>query len=221
MTPAATSPWLAWLCIAASCLAVGLYELRVRRLARLRPQCHARTFHARIRAGWVAALMRHPGHELLAVQTIRNSVMSASIMGSTAALALMGTATLASTRLRAPQPELIAPLLHPTPRLVLLALLIGVLFATFLLSVMAVRYFNHAGYMLSTLSEGEQRETLARLAERTLGRAGNYYSLSMRTFLWLAPVAAGIVHPLLMPVATLALVRVLMWFDEVPPDLPG
>jgi O-acetylhomoserine/O-acetylserine sulfhydrylase-like pyridoxal-dependent enzyme len=43
--------------------------------------------HADLREEWLAALSEHPGSEVLAVQTLRNSLIAATM---TAALRLMG-----------------------------------------------------------------------------------------------------------------------------------
>ena len=47
------------------------------------------------------ALSRQPGSEILAIQTLRNSVMSATMTASTAVLGLMGTVSLAAPSLDA------------------------------------------------------------------------------------------------------------------------
>ena len=55
-----------------------------------------------MRGEWVARIMRAPGSEILAVQTLRNSIMAASVMASTSAVGLMGVVSLG--HLRAPGP---------------------------------------------------------------------------------------------------------------------
>ena len=55
-----------------------------------------------LRGAWVARIMRAPGFEILAVQTLRNSIMAASVMASTSAVGLMGVVSLG--HLRAPGP---------------------------------------------------------------------------------------------------------------------
>ena len=75
------------------------YELVVTLIARYRPAWIARSSHAQLRTLWLEAISRHEGAEILAVQTLRNSLMSATMTASTAALALMGTVTLAAPSL--------------------------------------------------------------------------------------------------------------------------
>lgn len=202
----------AWACVAGSVVVVALYEAWFRRHARRHPLGIARTAHARIRALWVRSLMREPGQELLAVQTIRNSVMSASVTASTAVLALMGALTLLGSRL----PREVVLQAAPSPRAVLVAVLVMIIFATFVWSAMAVRFFNHAGYLMGTRADGGDRQALVELAVSYVVRAGNYYSQGMRSLLWLMPVVVGLVSPWLMPGAALLLLAVLRWFDRGP-----
>ena len=71
-----------------------IYEIAQVIARRRNPAAMARTAHAELREEWFNAISRQPGSEILAVQTLRNSVMSASMIASTAVLALMGTITL-------------------------------------------------------------------------------------------------------------------------------
>lgn len=164
----------------------------------------------------------HPGNELLAIQTIRNSVMSSSIIASTAILTLMGTVSLLTQAspgsLRHQNGDLLQVL---TPGSILTGLLIAILLMTFVLSTMAVRFFNHAGYLMTTLSTDTNRESLIIVASRYMVRAGNHYSQAMRTLFWLSPVAAGLISIWLVAPTSLVLIRVLSWFDHAQEPLDG
>jgi uncharacterized membrane protein len=173
----------------------------------------ARYAHARMRADWAAALSQRPGFEIVAVQTLRNSLMSATIGASTAALALMGTITLAGGTLV----EGMAHLRNDggsSLRPVLEALLMLALFASYVCSSMAMRYYNHAGFVMSMPALSEERRPLEPMARSYVERAGLLYSWGLRCFLMVAPLVAGIVNPLLMPVMTAVLVAVLWYFDR-------
>ena len=88
-----TSPWLA---VIVTLGIVVAYEGWLALAQRRTPQRLARSAHASLREDWFAAISAQPGSEILAVQTLRNSLMSATMLASTAALALMGTVTLAA-----------------------------------------------------------------------------------------------------------------------------
>lgn len=203
-------PLLHWLAIAATVALVGGYELRLALLARRSPAATARSAHALLRGEWVEALSSQPGSEIVAVQTLRNSLMSATISASTAALALMGTITLAA------QGAAASPL-HPfAPRGAAELLLVATLFASYVCSAMAMRYFNHAGFALSLPVRSEQRERRLPLAVGYVKRAGVLYSWGLRCFLFAAPIVAGLLSPPAMPLAALALLFVLRAFDRAP-----
>ena len=51
-----------------------------------------------LRRAWIARVMESPGMEILAVQTLRNSIMAATVMASTSALGLMGLLSLGHLR---------------------------------------------------------------------------------------------------------------------------
>ena len=82
--------------LAASVVLLLIYRMLHARRARLDPTTSTRAVHDRIRNDWVAAMSGNPDKGILAVQTLRNSVMAASFMASTSALALAGTLGFAS-----------------------------------------------------------------------------------------------------------------------------
>lgn len=203
---------LAWLAFAISLFIFIAYEGWVLWVGRRRPQRMARYAHARMRSDWATALSDRPGFEIVAVQTLRNSLMSATIIASTAALGLMGTITLAGGTML----ESISQLQGEGDALrpVLEALLMLVLFASYVCSSMAMRYYNHAGFVMSMPAQSELRKPLDPMARDYVERAGLLYSWGLRCFLMIAPLISGIVNPLLMPVMTALLVFVLRLFDR-------
>jgi hypothetical protein len=144
---------LEWISLGLSLALVLGYEWSVRRRAVKAPLTVAQSTNALIRENWVRSLMGRPGQEILAVQTIRNSVMSSTITASTAVLALMGAIAHAIATI----PDdihamtLISMAAHGV-NLILASLLLLLLFGAFVLSAMAVRFYNHAGYIMSTIS---------------------------------------------------------------------
>src|SRR5690606_38059564 len=85
---------LRWGAAALSTAVLIAYELHLRRAARRDPMATSRSAHTVLREEWVEALSRAPGTEVLAVQSLRNAVMSATMNASTAALVLMGSISL-------------------------------------------------------------------------------------------------------------------------------
>ncbi len=204
---------LPWFAVVSSVLMVTAYELLLVRRTRRDPGASARSAHRLLRAKWVSAMSRQPNSELLAVQALRNSLMSATITASTAALVLMGSVSLVATsEARAAAPATSESMLR-------LSLEVGLtlaLFAAYVCSAMAMRYYHHAGFILSMQVGSPERQAHEPLANHYVQRGGVLYSWSLRCFLFAAPIATGMLNPLVMPLSAVALVIVLIAFDRGP-----
>ena len=211
MNPSIT--WWAALVTAAIPL---LYELVLWWAQRQRPTHVARTAHANLREEWFSAVGVVPGSEILAVQTLRNSLMSATMIASTAAIGLMGAASLVAPSLHPPL-EAGSLLLHVTPRLAMELLLMATLFASLVYSVMAVRYYNHAGFIVAMPVGSPQRLQWSPACVAYLRRAGLLYGWGLRHLILVAPMLGFIVHPLAGPVAAMLVVLALWSFDRLVP----
>lgn len=211
MNPSIT--WWAALVTAAIPL---LYELVLWWAQRQRPTHVARTAHANLREEWFSAVGVVPGSEILAVQTLRNSLMSATMIASTAAIGLMGAASLVAPSLHPPL-EAGSLLLHVTPRLAMELLLMATLFASLVYSVIAVRYYNHVGFIVSMPVGSAQRGVWAASGAVYVRRAGLLYGWGLRHLILVAPMLGFIVHPLAGPVAAVLVVLALWGFDRLVP----
>lgn len=204
-----TQPYWSWIALFVSVLLLGSYELRLWRVARRDPTATARSSHRKLRDQWVRALSVEKGSELLAVQSLRNSLLSATINASTAALALMGSMSLMMSHAAHVTSEL-------TPAVVLRWLLSATLFAAYVCSAFSMRYYHHAGFAMSLRVGSSVREQYIELAASYVGNGGVLYSWSLRCFLFLAPIVGGLLSPLLMPILSLMLLFVLARFDRTP-----
>jgi hypothetical protein len=200
-----------WWAVSATIAVLALYEACLVWTQRRHPERLARSVHAGLREQWFEAISLHPGSEILAVQTLRNSLMSASMVASTAAIGLVGSATLAAPSLHL-GPEGAGPAM--SPRLALDLVLMALLFASMVASAMAVRYFNHAGFIASMPVGSDARRRWSAAGVAYLRRAGLLYGWGLRQLLLIAPILAAIVHPLAGPVAALLVVVVLVLFDR-------
>ena len=190
------------------------YEMTLLWMQGRSPAMLARSAHANLREEWFEALSKQKGSEILAVQTLRNSLMSATMTASTAALGLIGAATLLAPSINSSIGTFNNLASHFTARLVMELLLMGVLFASLVCSAMAVRYYNHAGFILSMPVESDERKQWGPTAVAYLRRAGLLYSWGLRHLLMGAPLLAFIVYPLAGPVAALLVVAALYGFDR-------
>lgn len=203
----------AWVAALATVAILMAYEVALAFGHRRRPGRLARTAHAVLREEWFDAVSAQKGSEILAVQTLRNSLMSATMTASTAVLGLMGTVTLAAPSLRASFGDAAgAP--GFTARLALELALIALLFASLASSVMAVRYYNHAGFIAAMPVDSEARRGWSNAGRVYVRRAGILYSWGLRHLILVAPILASMVHPAAGPAAALGVVAVLVSFDR-------
>ncbi len=194
---------------------VGLYELWFALVQRRRPPSLARTAHTALRADWFDAVSAQTGSEILAVQTLRNSMMSASMVASTTVLGLMGTVTLSASSLA--EGFGLGPASGGTfsPRLAVELVLMALLFAALVASAMSVRYYNHAGFVAGMPVASDARRRWNAVGKAHVRRAGVLYSWSVRNLVLVVPALAFILHPIAGPVAAIAVTLVLLFFDRV------
>jgi uncharacterized membrane protein len=204
-----------WLAALLTIGVVALYEIWFALAQRLRPHDLGRTAHASLRADWFDAVSAHPGSEVLAVQTLRNSVMSSSMIASTAVLGLMGTITLSASSLNTTFAAQAAGAPAFTPRLALELILLAFLFASLACSVMSVRYYNHAGFVGGMPVGSEARRRWNPVGAAHVRRAGILYSWSLRNLVLVVPAVAFILHPAAGPIAAVVVILVLLAFDRV------
>ncbi len=210
-----------WLAVLTTVIALVAYELSLALAQRRDPLGLARSAHATMREEWFIAVSHQPGSEILAVQTLRNSMMSATMIASTAALALMGTAALTVPSLHAGLHNASSERFVIEPRTVLDLMLMTMLFASLLASAMAVRYYNHAGYIGAMPVGSEARARWLAVGIRYVREAGFLYSWGLRHLILVAPIIAAIAYPLAGPVMAVALIAVLRRFDRVGVAVPS
>jgi len=207
---------LAWLAALGTVAVLVMYELFLALTQRRHPERLARSVNVLVRQDWFDAISQHSGSEILGVQTLRNSLMSASMTASTAALGLMGSVTLAAPSLDASFGQIHqAGLPALSPRLVLELVLMVLLFASLLSSAMAVRFYNHAGFICGMPIGSEARRRWGPTGVSYLRRAGLHYSWGLRHLLLVAPILVSILFPLAGPVAAVLVVLVLYGFDRL------
>jgi len=210
------NPSLAWGSLALSLLSILVYEIHAHRVSKRDPTHQARFINSHMRVAWVQAMSAQAGFEIVAVQALRNSLMSATVVATTAALALMASLTLGGASLASGLAQLPgegASLLHA----MLGAATVGLLFAIFVCSAMSMRYYGNATLVVSMPVASPERKRMSPLATHYVQRAGHLYSWSLRLFLMVVPIVAGLVHPLSLVPATLALLVALRFFDQPTP----
>lgn len=174
------------------------------------------------RAEWVDSIMRDPGKEVLAVQTLRNSTMAATLMASTAVLLIIGVLTLSAQGDKMLGTWHVLNIAGSTRSEMwlakLLAMLLDLLVAFFSFS-MAVRVFNHVGYMINVPLKRKHKTLQPEHVACHLNRAGSFYSFGMRAYYFGVPLVFWLFGPLFMMLSSVALVIALYWLDRAPAAL--
>lgn len=203
---------------ALSAAAIFVYQLYLRWRTRRDPASSAQDVMLAARAAWVGSVMRER-RDILAVQTLRNSTMSASFMASTAVLLIIGVLTLSAQgdRLSSTWHSLNF-LGHASAEMwlfKLLVMLFDLLFAFFSFS-MSVRLFHHIGYLINVPLERQLESVQLKHVEAQLNRAGIYYRVGMRAYYFTVPLLFWLFGPLFLWGTTVLLVFFLYHLDRAP-----
>jgi len=202
-----------------SCLMILIYYLYLGRRSRRDPDSSVYSLNYSIRERWVRMIMNSDKMDILAVQTLRNSVMAANFMASTAILLIIGTLNISE---RIGQWMLTWHLNNVSEsfstelwqiKLCLLMLDFSIAFYCF---SMAIRFFNHVGYMINLPVNEAVDDTLFKQTCVYLNRAGGYYSYGTRTFFFSLPLIMWFFGPYFLVLATLGLLIGLAKLDKVP-----
>lgn len=171
------------------------------------------------RTAWVESIMRESGKEVLAVQTLRNSTMAATFLASTSVLFIIGVLTLSGQgdKMENTWHALnIVGAKHTDLWLTKLLLILLDLFVAFFSFTMAIRVFNHVGYMINVpLARNFKMICPAHVAVH-LNRAGKFYSIGMRAYYTVVPLVFWLFGPHFMLLSTVVLVGVLYQLDRAP-----
>ena len=171
------------------------------------------------RTAWVESIMQESGKEVLAVQTLRNSTMAATFLASTSVLFIIGVLTLSGQgdKLENTWHALnIVGAKHTDLWLTKLLLILLDLFVAFFSFSMAIRVFNHVGYMINVpLARNFKMICPAHVAVH-LNRAGKFYSIGMRSYYTVVPLVFWLFGPHFMLLSTVVLVAVLYQLDRAP-----
>jgi uncharacterized membrane protein len=200
---------------------VLLYYLWLRSKVKANPTFSIHGVNQLARSLWVENVMKNPSKDVMAVQTLRNFIMGASLMASTATLLIIGTLTLSG------QAESISRTWHilniggnHSAELWIdkvLCLLVDFIVAFFAF-VMAVRLVNHVVFMINAPGTDAHHNLTANAVAKRLNRAGNMFATGTRAFFFAVPLAFWLFGPVFLVIATLGLVVALVHLDRSEPE---
>ena len=164
-------------------------------------------------------VMSKDSKDILAIQTLRNSVMSTSFMASTSILLIIGTLNISEKvgqwALNWQSYDLAESYSTELWQIKLGLLLLDFSIAFYCFS-MAIRFFNHVGYMINLPDDAPSNCGLSQQTCVYLNRAGRYYSFGTRTFFFSLSIILWFFGPYFLILAALVLIGGLAMLDKVP-----
>uniref|UniRef100_A0A804RG97 DUF599 family protein n=1 Tax=Zea mays TaxID=4577 RepID=A0A804RG97_MAIZE len=185
---------------------------------RSRPETTVIGINAVNRRIWVRHIMEDPSgkHAVLAVQTLRNTIMASTVLASVAitlsslvaALMASGAAAHGGLLLSAPGGGSEAALAAK-----FLAVLVCFLVA-FLLNVQSIRYYSHTGLLVNVPLAAHRRPARAvGYVTAALNRGFYFWSLGVRAYYFSCPVFLWLFGPVPMCASCVAMVAALYFLD--------
>ena len=194
-----------------SAILVG-YHLFLRLRVRRNPNYTIQAILNQGRVAWVERMMKDK-ESILAVQTLRNSIMGATFFATTAVALIVGTITLSS------QADKLSQAWHALSQfgmiderlwlLKLLVLLIDMLCA-FVCFSQAIRLMSHVSVMISVPLTTIRPIVVSKM----LIRAGWYHTRGMRCYYFAVPLLFWLFGPVFLVLSSCGLVLVLYFLDK-------
>jgi uncharacterized membrane protein len=204
-----------------SCGFVALYYLWLHIKVKANPTYTIHGVNQLARTLWVANVMSNASKDIMAVQTLRNFIMGASLMASTATLLIIGTLTLSG------QAESISQSWHILNTggthaaelwiIKVLCLLVDFIVAFFAF-VMSVRLVNQVVFMINAPGAAAHHNLTPTAVANRLNRAGNLFATGTRAFFFAVPLVFWLFGPVFLVAATLGLVVTLVHLDRSEPE---
>ncbi len=191
------------------------YHLYLIFKVRNQPQATVIGITNHVRRIWVKNVMAER-RDILAVQTLRNQVMAATFLASTAiliSLGLLGAAIRPGLFSDISQALNLTGARNETLWMLKLMLLAILFFSAFFNFALSIRYHNHAGYMINIAEPNNSIVTADTVAE-VLNQGALNPTLGMRGYYLSVPMVLWIFGPLWMLVGTIALLCVLYRLDR-------
>ena len=194
---------------------ITLYHLHLLIRVRRNPLGTAIGITAHARRLWVKEVMQEK-RDILAIQTLRNQVMAATFLASTAiliTLGLMGATFRPGVFGEISHALNLAGTKNEALWMIKLMLLIVLFFFTFFNFALSIRYYNHAGFMINTFDTHDATLSEENVAG-VLDHAALHYTFGMRGFYFSVPTVLWLFGPIWMFMGCLIMIGVLYRLDR-------
>jgi uncharacterized membrane protein len=166
---------------------------------------------------WVKHVMSNPSKDIMAVQTLRNFIMGASLMATTASFLIVGTLTLSG------QAEGISRSWHLIAVfgsnstglwIVKVMCLLADFIIAFFAFVLCVRLSNHVLFMLNVPAPQTHPALSPDAVAQRLNGAGAHFATGLRAFFFAVPLVFWLFGPVFLVLASAGLVYALHRLDR-------
>jgi uncharacterized membrane protein len=198
-------------------LIVG-YHLYLRYRLRQDPAYSVQAVNNLARRAWVESVMQER-RDIMAVQTLRNSIMAATFLASTAVLLVVGVLTLSGQGDRLSDTWHALNFIgatHTELWVVKLLLMLLDLIVAFFCGAMTIRLYHHAAYLINIPLEMSRDFATPARVTAVMNRAGRFYGIGMRAYYFTVPLLFWLFGPEFLLLMTALLVFVLFHLDRAP-----
>jgi uncharacterized membrane protein len=201
----------------ASAFLVAAYYVRLVARTRRDPTSSIHGVNELARSLWVRNVMGNSGKDIMAVQTLRNFIMGATLMATTAAFLILGTLTLTG------QAESISRSWHVSSGygsssaelwIFKVLCLLAVFITAFFAFAMAIRLANHVVFMVNVPGPWSHPALTPEGVADRLNGAGRHFATGMRAFFFAVPLVFWLFGPVFLVIASAGLVIALHRLDR-------
>lgn len=170
------------------------------------------------RSVWVRTMMRDGlRNGILAVQTLRNNIMSASLLAAAAItlsslIAILVSSTYGLATLSSVEQQTDFKAESPTTWVKLLCLLVCLLLV-FCSEVQSVRYYSHVSFLISIPTSETTSGLTPEYVASAMVKAGQFWSIGLRLFYFSVPLFLWLLGPISMFVCCVVSVAMLHFLD--------
>jgi len=207
-----------WYSVAFSATLIFGYHLFLAARLKTNPLYTIQAATAAARTAWVENVMSTKGLDVLAAQTLRNSMMAATFMASTTVLLIIGTLTLTGQAgLRESWHALnVIGAIHAEAWLTKVLVLLVDFVMAFFNFAMAIRLLHLVGYMINVPAGSCTGMISPQLVAAYLNRAGKFNAFGIRLYYIAVPLVFWLFGPHFMVVATIVLLPTMYFLDRAP-----
>jgi uncharacterized membrane protein len=207
--------WAEFFLIGMVFLILVVYHVQLAYQVRKQPMTTSIGLGNHFRREWVEAVMED-GEHIEAIQTLRNWVMAASFLASTAILIGLGilNATFRSENIAECSQALnLFGTKSPELWLIKLMILVVTFFFSFFNFALTIRYYNHTSFAINIPVSEDPAITYDSVA-KIINRANMHYNLGMRGFYLSVPLTLWLFGPTWMLLGTVILTIILYKLDR-------